>query len=244
MSVSRRPLHGRHVVTTRERPGRLDSVLARAGADVIHVPLISVGPPDDTGARDAAFAAAGTFDWIVVTSRHGATSVGAVAAAHPDVRLACVGSGTATVLARLAGRPVEVVPQRQTAADLVAALAGQRGRVLVAQADRADDTLVDGLRSLGFAVEAVTAYRTSLRSPTVRERTAALTADAVGFASGSAVDAWVDAIGRDTPVVAAAIGPTTAAAAERRGLKITHVAADHDVDGLAAVMTAALTRRS
>ena len=42
-----RPLIGRSVVTTREHRGRLDSLLARAGADVIHVPLIEVAEPLD-----------------------------------------------------------------------------------------------------------------------------------------------------------------------------------------------------
>lgn len=238
-----RPLSGRRVVTTRERRGRLDSLLAGAGADVVHVPLISIAPAP-AGPLDVALAELGTFDWLVVTSRHGAARVGAAAAAHPGVRLAAVGSSTAQVLEDLAGRRVDVTPERQTGADLVRALSGRTGRVLVAQADRADDTIAAGLGAHGFTVESVIAYRTMLRTPNRRELVAIGGADAVGFASGSAVDAWVDAVGVDTPPVAVAIGPTTAAAAERRGLEITHVAADHDIEGLAEAMTVALRARS
>jgi len=241
--MASRPLAGRRVVTTRDRRSRLDSLLAVAGADVIHVPLIRIEPPVD-GRLDAALEALDTFDWLVVTSQHGAARVGVAAAAHPGLRLAAVGSATAAVLAETAGRAVDVVPERQTGADLVSALAGRSGRALVAQADRADDTIASGLGEHGFVVDAVTAYRTVLRSPTWRERAAIETADGVGFASGSAVDAWVDALGPDTPPVAVAIGPTTTAAAARRGLEITHVAADHDVDGLVEAMTVALAERS
>lgn len=204
--------------------------------------MISIEPADDAQFRHA-LASLDAFDWLVVTSQHGASRVGATAAEHPSVRLAAVGTWTAEVLRRAAGRPVDVVPGRQTAIDLVRALDGRSGRVLVAQADRADDALVDGLVDAGFVVESVTAYRTALRTPTWRERAAIASADAVGFASGSAVDAWVDACGAETPLVAAAIGPTTAAAADRRGLKITHIASDHHVEGLAAVITAALAVR-
>lgn len=238
-----RPLRGRRVVTTRDAPGRLDSLLAALGADVVHVPLIRIGEPDDGGAAlTAALDALADYDWIVVTSRHGAERVGHAAAGHPGVRLAAVGAATARSLAGLAGRPVDLVPGRQTAAELVAAMGTGPSRVLVAQADRADSTVEDGLRRGGFSVDTVVAYATRGRRPTERERHAALTADAVTFASGSAVEAWVDVVGPTAPPVVAAIGPTTASACERVGLKATHVAADHDVTGLAAVVVDALAR--
>ena len=233
-----RPLSGRRVVTTRDRRGRLDSRLAALGADVVHVPLISIEPGHDDRLT-AALAALASFDWLVVTSQHGARAVGLAASAQ-SVRLAAVGTRSAAALAQLAGRPVDVVPARQTAADLVDAMSAHHGRVLVAQADRADSTLVDGLAGHGFDVEAVTAYRTVSRTPTWRERRAALDADAVCFASGSAAEAWCEAFGPRTPPIVAAIGPTTSAAAGARGLKVTHVAADHDVEGMVAAIVAAL----
>ena len=63
---------------------------------------------------------------------------------------------------------------------------------------------------------------------------------AVAFASGSAVQGWVDAIGFRTPRCVVAIGPSTAAIAEELGLRISHVAADHSVPGLVAEIVRAL----
>ncbi len=240
--MTRRPLSGRQIVTTRDRPGRLDSGLAVLGADVIHVPLIAIEPPADDGVElDAALDEVAAFDWVVVTSQHGARRVGGAVAAHSKIRLAAVGSRTATMLAELAGREVDVVPARQTAADLAAAMGEGSGRVLVAQADRAEPALAEALIRQGFRVVTVTAYRTTLRTPTARERAAALGADAVALASGSAAEAWAGAIGAATPPVVAAIGPVAAAVAERCGLKVTHVATDHDVEGLLAALVTALT---
>ena len=84
------------------------------------------------------------------------------------------------------------------------------------------------------------AYRTVLRSPTPAERRAALAADALTFASGSAVRAWYAALGGSTPSVVVAIGPSTAAVAREVGIKISHVAADHSVTGLVDEVTRAL----
>lgn len=245
--MSRGPLAGRRVVTTRDEPGELDALLAADGAEVVHVPLIEIVDDDETaGALGAAIGTLGDYGWLVVTSRHGARRLGDAAAEHPSLRLAAVGTATASELAARAARPVDVVPVRQTASDLVAAMpaTATRGtRVLVAQADRAERTLVDGLVASGYDVDAVTAYRTRLRHPSAAERAAVSTADAVGFASGSAALAWADAIGRETPPVVAAIGPTTARAAREAGLTVTHVAAEHSLAGLAACISRALDTR-
>lgn len=242
---SRGPLAGRRIVTTRDAPGRLDRELAEAGADVVNVPLIEIAPPSDGGAAlAAALARIDRFDWLVVTSRHGAERLDRPI---PDgVRTAAVGTATAAALAGATGRPVDLVPDVQRADALVAAFGrhgtrdGARGRVLLAQADRAEPTLATGLRRLGHEVDVVTAYETRLRTPTPAEVDAALAADAVAFASGSAAEAWVATIGVRTPPVVGAIGPTTARMAREHGLTVTAVADEHSVPGLVACLVAVL----
>jgi uroporphyrinogen-III synthase len=211
---------------TREEPGELAELLTARGADVVHVALIETEPVD-IDLDDLA-----TYTWLVVTSRHGAAAVGRAAAATPRVRLAAVGATTAALLSELAGRPVDVVPPVQRGDALVAAIGRGSGRVLVAQGDLADDTVVAGLGELGWDVEARVAYRTVTRAPTVDERRAVAGADAVLLASGSAARAWVAAFGREAVASVFAIGPSTAAAARCAGLKITASAADHSIGGL------------
>lgn len=230
-----RPLAGRTVVTTRERPGILDARLARAGADVVHVPLIETTDPDDGGVTlRAQLDRIGEYDWVVVTSPVGAERVMPAVRGH-DVRIATVGTKTAQVAERLAGSAVDVVPERQLAVELVAAMPpvdGPAPRLLLAVADRADPATADALRRRGYDVTHVTAYRTLLRRPTWQERRAALAADAAVFASGSAATSWAEAIGTELPPAAISIGPSTTAAATEAGLTITATATDHSIDGL------------
>jgi uroporphyrinogen-III synthase len=237
------PLAGRTVLTTRERAGTLDRRLTELGAHVAHVPLVETRDPADGGiALAAAIADIDTYDWVIVTSPNGAERV-APALRGARCRMAAVGTRTAEAVAELAGRPVDLIPDRHTAADLVAAMPTARSgeRVLLAQADRAASTAMDGLLSRGYVVDAVVAYRTVVRRPTTGERVTMVGADAVAFASGSAVEAWVEAVGTDTPPVVAVIGPTTADAASRRGVKVTAVASDHSIEGLAEAVLHALT---
>lgn len=237
--MSARPLLGKRVATTRDEPGHLDAVLAERGATVVHVPLIEIVDTDRTELAEAL--ATGDHDWVVVTSHHGAARVGRSIGA---ARTAAVGTRTAEVLSALSGRSVDVVPGRQTAADLVTSMpepAPGSDRVLVAQADRAEPTLVDGLRDRGYRVRSVVAYRTRLRRPDEDELAALAQVDAVAFASGSAVRAWAETVGRRTPPHVVVIGPTTERVARDLGVRVTAVAGTHDVVGLADAVTEALT---
>ena len=202
---------------------------------MLRVPLVAVTDPADGGAAlRAALVDLDRFDWLVVTSAAGSERVAGAVAAAPGVALAAVGTATARALESGAGRPVDLVPPVQRAEALVAAFlerAAAPQRVMVAQADIAAPTLVDGLRAAGHDVTVVTAYRTVAVEP---DRAAIADADAVLFASGSAVESWHDALGVETPPIVVAIGPSTAATAARLRLKVTAVAADHSLDGLVA----------
>jgi uroporphyrinogen-III synthase len=125
------------------------------------------------------------------------------------------------------------------AEDLIRAARGPL-RILVAQGDRAAPTLVDRLRAAGHDVTAVVAYRTVLRRPDPTELDGA---DALLLASGSAAQAWVDTVGDRQPPVVVAIGPATATTADRLGLKVTAVAADHSLDGLVTALEQVLCTR-
>ena len=109
-----------------------------------------------------------------------------------------------------AGRPVDLVPAVQRADALAAAFVEREPspqRVLIAQADIAAPTLADGLRAAGHEVTVVTAYRTVAAEPDGAAEVAVAGADAVLFASGSAVESWCSQVryrgsarrGRDRP---------------------------------------------
>jgi len=226
-------LDGCRVVITRERPGELGAMLARRGALVVHVPLIEVvEPADGASALNDALAELDDYDWLIVTSAAGAERVGAAARSATGVGLAVVGTATAQVLARESGRSVDLMPDVQRAealAERFVADTPSGQRILIAQADIAAPSLAETLRLAGHRVTTVTAYRTVARAPV---NDAGLDADAVLFASGSSVESWCRAFGPTGPPLRVAIGPSTAAVAQRLGLKLSGVASDHSVEGL------------
>lgn len=238
--MSASPLAGRRVVVTRaaEQAGPLVRALVERGATVVEVPLIEIADPDDRGAAlAAALARLDRYDWVVVTSPNGARRVRDALSTRPPgrPRLAAVGAATADAL----GRAVDLVPRRQVAEGLLAELPDGPGRVLLVQGDRARTVVADQLRDRGWQVDAVVAYRT-LAVSAVTLPPEARSADAVTFTSGSTAEAWASAVGTWTPPVVVAIGPVTARVAARAGLKVTHVAADHSLDGVVAALEAAL----
>lgn len=226
-------LAGRRVLVTRERPGELARMLEARGAIAVHVPLISVIEPDDGGsALRRELAQLDRYDWLIVTSAAGADRVAAFAATAPKVKLAAVGTATAGALVAGSDRAVDLVPRVQLASALAETFlrdVAPKQRILIAQSGRATEALADELRRGGHDVTVVVAYRTVDQEP---DLDAIRGADAVAFASGSAVESWVSALGVTCPPIAVAIGPSTAAVARRLGLKLSGIAADHSLDGV------------
>jgi uroporphyrinogen III methyltransferase/synthase len=241
----KRPLFGRRVVVTRGRDqaGSLVAAIREAGGEPVELPTIAILPPADWGPVDAAIAAlqAGRYHWVCFTSRNGADGflrrvwhLGGDARRLAGTAIAAVGRATAERLAEAGLRP-DVVAEEATAAGLVAALTprvGPGSRVLFPRGDRAGPTLRDGLQRLGCSVDDPVVYRTVAdpgAGEAVRRLLAEGGADAVTFASASAVEHFLDALGERARevcrgAVVVCIGPTTAAAAERAGLRVDAVA--------------------
>jgi len=236
-----RPLQGRRVVVTRsaEQSDALAALLEVRGAIPVVVPLIEI-VDEPTGMAALAGLDPGDHDWLVVTSPNGAAAYLRVHAESPR-RVAAVGTTTASAL-RAGGVDVELVPVLQNAEGLADAFPAGEGRVLVVQAVDADPYLAVALTERGWTVTAIAPYRSLPVVPPAGVQLAALAADAVLFASGSAARAWAAVFGDAAPPVSVAIGPNTAAAAAAAGLKISLVAADHSLSGMVAALERYLAR--
>lgn len=250
-----RPLFGRRILVTRARgqAGALSRRLAALGGEPVEVPLIDVLPPADPAPLDAALSALERYRWVVFTSANGVEfffrrlwESGRDARALAATRIAVVGEATANALAGLGLRP-DLVPERFRGEALVAPLAdacAPGDRVLLARGDLASPDLPAGLRARGVAVEEAVAYRTVPAregGEEVRRLLSAGHLDAVTFASPSAVENFLAAVGEDAAgllgdAVVACIGPVTADAARARGLPVHLVPARSTVPDLAAAL--------
>jgi uroporphyrinogen III methyltransferase/synthase len=246
-------LSGKTVVVTRaaHQASPLAQRLRQLGAQVLEVPTIALAPPADGGrALVAALERLGEggYSWAVFTS---ANAVERVFEHVPDTRLlgrtkvAAVGPGTASAL-RAYRVVADLVPADFRAEGLAACFPPPPTppaprTVLLPQADGARPELRAALGREGWEVDAVEAYRTVSERVQPAMLRAAGGADAICFASSSAVNSYLDQAGAaPLPAVVACIGPVTAAAARSRGLLVRAEASEHTLDGLVAALVSSL----
>jgi uroporphyrinogen-III synthase len=223
-------LAGRTVVITRaaDQADETSRLVASFDGIPLVVPLIEI-VDEPSGMDELAELRLDEIDWIVVTSPNGARRVAhhLVSRKSPTPRIAAIGGATAALLPRC-----DLVADTQSAAGLLEIFPPGPGRIVVVQALDAEPTLVNGLVEIGWDAYAIKAFRARAVQPSDDQQRAALAADAVLFASGSAARAWVEIFGLSSPPVVIAIGGQTAEAVGRAGLKVSATSADHSVYGM------------
>ncbi|HEU4988928.1 MAG TPA: uroporphyrinogen-III synthase [Gemmatimonadaceae bacterium] len=249
------PLRGVRVVVTRagDRADALSGALAALGAQVSAVPVTRIEALDPAPAL-AALRHLERYQWVVLTSQNAVAflgerlqSAGRGSADFRDIRVAAVGPATAAALATL-GIAVTLTPERFVAEALLDAMrtrGDMRGaRVLYLAALGARDVLPEGLRALGAVVDVIPLYRSV---PDVQDAQALCQrllrgeVDLVTFTAGSAVRAFVQAVGADAAARAGivTIGPATSAVVRELGLDVRAEADPSTIDGLVAATVSA-----
>jgi uroporphyrinogen-III synthase len=157
-----------------------------------------------------------------------------------STQIAAIGPGTADSLARY-HLVADLVPGEHIGEALVEAMPAGEGRVLLPRAAVARPTVPDGLRSKGWTVEVVEAYRTHPARLTPEALATVVGSDAITFTSSSTVTGFLAVAGLEAvPPVVACIGPVTAATAATAGLSVDVVASEHTISGLLDVLVSAL----
>ena len=230
----------RVVVTRARRKGeKFAAVLAKLGATPLLFPTIQTVAIQPNPTLDAANQQLDKYDWLIFTSppavRYWAKSIQPSAISRQP-QVACVGSKTARAWQKVSGREADLLPETYTAVGLLAVMPDVRGqKILIPQSAIARDTLADGLRQAGALVAAIATYDTVLDEPTPEEWAALRAgADWLTFTSPSTFSNFVTLAGEAALYGAkiATIGPITAVAVEKAGVKVTAVAQIHTMDGL------------
>ena len=210
----------------------LVEMLARLGAEVLHLPAIEIAPPADGAPVQATLAQVSRYAWVVFTSRNAVRALFDGLSAldvrlPPTISIAAVGEATARELNHR-GVDVACLPSAATASSLAESLIARGidgARVLLPLGDRARRDVPDALRAAGASVDEIVVYRTvtpAHSDPAALDAVERGIADVVVFASPSAVanlpgmlPSGVDALRR---VTAVCIGPTTGGAARDAGI--------------------------
>jgi uroporphyrinogen III methyltransferase/synthase len=236
-----RPLYGWKVLVprTKDQAGAMSDRLRSYGAVPIEVPTIAVEPPRTPTQMERAIKGlvTGRYEWIVFTSTNAVRAVrekfeeyGLDARAFAGVKIACVGEATADAV-RAFGIAPELVPSGEQSSEGLLAdfppyddVLDPIDRVLLPRADIATETLAAGLRTAGWEIDDVTAYRTVRAAPPAAEIRDAIKSggfQAVCFTSSSTVRNLVGIAGKPhARTVVACIGPQTAATAREFGLRV------------------------
>ena len=246
-------LFGRRVVVTRARAqaGELCEKLEALGADVLELPLVEIKPHVDRETTVEIFAEIGRYDWLVFTSANGVRHFfDLFLKAFRDLRalgvmrIACVGEATARPV-RAFHLEVEICPGTGTAEALAEAMIDtgslENAKVLVVTGNLNRDALVKKLDAAGAIVDTFQVYenvRTDLTGDPAAEEFRQRGADAVLFASASAVQAFAAQAAALQPAdgarrpLAGSIGPRTSEAICKAGLRVDFEAKESTLDGL------------
>jgi uroporphyrinogen III methyltransferase/synthase len=247
-----RPLFGQRIVVTRTRQqaSELAGRLTDLGADVIEAPTISIEPPEDYAAIDAALRQLSRYQWLILTSVNGVDAAvqrmracGLDARALAGLRVAAIGSATADRLRQYFIEP-EVIPDEFVAealAESLIQLGDVRGkRFLLLRADIARPALRQALTDAGAICDDLAIYRTVPAKELPTEAREALTkgrVDWITFTSSSTFTnllALLDEKGRTAlkRVRLASIGPITSQTIRQAGYVPAVEAKVHTIDGL------------
>ena len=251
----KKPLFGHRVLVTREHAGGFEP-LEELGAEVTVFPTIKVVPPESWQALDTAIGRVGDYDWIVFTSAAGVRSFfGRLLDLDRDVRelygikICAIGAKTAAEVRRF-GLKVDLVPESFRAEGLIRAFGGPgafRGmKILLPRAETAREVFPEAVRGAGGEIDTPVAYR-AVKPESHGKRMKRFLREGritiATFTSKATFTNFCEMMGDEAGdllagVTIAAIGPVTAAAIERAGLKVEIVPETATVEALVEAITA------
>lgn len=248
------PLDGKRILLTRaKRDDAIACALRLAGAQV-DVLALTVSTPLESAQLDEARdrLADGAYAWVVFSSWRAAR---AVVTALPQARsrgtrIAAVGEATAQWISDHAGVSADLTGKGSAAALLACfpAPSSDERSVLIPRSAVAPDTLPDGLRALGWSVEAVDAYTTLPADADdipddIAGNFRAGHYDAAVLTASSQARALPPLLGLPPPETrVVTIGAPTAATARRQGIAVAAQASSPTPEAIVRALIDALDR--
>jgi uroporphyrinogen-III synthase len=255
-------LAGRRIAVTRarEQSPELAAKLTALGAEVVELPLIQVSKQIEKDPLSDVMLELGGYDWIVFTSANGVRFfMEEFLRLFDDIRalgllrFACIGDTTAAAI-RAFHLKIECQPKVATAEaladDLVATGSLDSAKVLVIRGNLNRDVIVTKLEEARAIVDCLQVYKTEKTDLSAEPAAAdfrARGADAMLFASSSAVQSFVDqagalTLGKDAKrPLAGSIGPQTSETMKKVGMPIDFTAKTPSLDSLVEALVKKIT---
>ncbi len=176
----------------------MERLRRRYGEDVVCTPLIEIADVEDHGPLLATCDAIDHYDYLLFTSRFAVRHYVCLLSSLPAaLRVVSIGETTTRALHREGVGRVEQVDSDNSYGVIEWFRRQPTGRVLFPRSDIALPIITDGLRALGFDVDAVAAYVNRMPRNPVRVDVAAF--DRIVFTSPSTVSHFVALYGALPP---------------------------------------------
>lgn len=250
------PMFGHRILVTREHSTAFEP-LEELGAEIIEFPTIEIVPPDDYDGLDAAIAQIHSYTWIIFTSANGVRYfLKRFFEKERDIRdlkgikLCAIGSKTAGEIKKY-GMKVDLVPEEFRAEGLIeefkkvgdqqSAISALKGmKFLLPRAETAREVFPEKVRELGGEIDVPVAYRTvkpELHGKRLKRFLKEGRITVATFTSAATFNNFVGLIGSDAfdllkGVSIAVIGPITAKAIEKAGLKVDIMPKESTVEAM------------
>jgi uroporphyrinogen III methyltransferase/synthase len=242
----KKPLFGQRILVTREHAEGFER-LEELGAEIIEFPTIKLVPPETWDELDTAIDNINTYDWLIFTSRNGVKYFfRRFFEKDRDIRelkgiqICAIGSRTAQEVKKY-GIKVDLIPEEFRAEGLIEAFlkelrteSGEQRdhlkgtKFLFPRAEKAREIFPETIRELGGQIDVPVTYRTvkpeshgkRLKRFFKEGRISVAT-----FTSASTFHNFREIMGEDAErllkdVTIAVIGPVTAQAVEKAGLRV------------------------
>lgn len=257
------PLSGRRIAVTRarEQSPELTAKLTAFGAEVLELPLITISKEIDKEVLHDVLSELGSYDWIAFTSANGVRfffeeffRIYDDIRAFGLLRFAAVGETTAKLISdchlKIECQP-KVATASALAAELIATGSLDSAKVLVITGNMNREELVTQLEAARAIVDCLQVYKTEKTDLSAHPAAADFRtrgADAILFASSSAVQSFVDqaaALKLEKTArrpLAGSIGPQTAETMKKLGLPIDFEAKTPSLDALVDALVKKLSK--
>ncbi len=246
----KKPLFGHRILITRDYTPAYEP-LEDLGAEVFEFPTIKIVPPEDYSSLDQAIDNIETYHWLIFSSTNGVIYFmrrlidrGVDIRDLKGIKICAIGAKTAAVI-RKTGLKVDLVPDEFNAEGLIEAFVMEARmsiqdkryntsnleglRLLLPRAEAAREVFPERVRELNGEIDCPVTYRTIKPEKHGKRLHRFLRAGRISvatFTSAATFTNFVEIIGEEAidflkGGVIAAIGPVTAKAIEKRGLKVT-----------------------
>jgi len=236
----KKPLFGQRILVTREHSGGFE-LLEELGAEIIEFPTIEIVPPKSWNGLDKSIDRIETYNWLIFTSANGVKFFfKRFFERDKDIRelkgikICAVGSKTALEVKKY-GMKVDLVPEEFNAEGLIKVFGqqsivnGLKGmKFLLPRAELAREIFPEKVRELGGEIDIATAYR-AVKPETHGKRLRRFLKEGkisiATFTSAATFNNFMSimdhyALELLKGVTIAVIGPVTARAVEKAGLRV------------------------